>query len=52
MKLHLYRRWEDGLVFKLAGAKIDQNFLAPKYGIKQHSDYLRIIWVIYNVFIK
>ena len=31
--------------------KIDQNFLASKYDIKQHSD-APLTWVIYNVFIK
>ena len=36
MKLHLDRWWEQELVFKIA--KIHQNFLASKYGIKQHSD--------------
>ena len=38
MKLHLYRWWENGLVFKIARTKIHQNFLASKYDIKQHSD--------------
>ena len=45
---------ENGLVFKIARTKINQNFLALKYDITQHSQrrYLRIIGVIYNVFIK
>ena len=53
MKLHLDRWRENGLIFKIARSKIQQN-LASKYDIKQHSDatYLRITWVIYNVFIK
>ena len=38
MKLNLDRRLENGLVFKIARAKIHQNFLATKYDIKQHSD--------------
>ena len=38
MKLHLHRWWENGLVFKIAGTKIHENFLASKYDIKQHSD--------------
>ena len=29
---------ENGLVFKIARTKINQNFLALKYDIKQHSD--------------
>ena len=33
MKLHLYRWWEKGLVFKIARTKINQNFLALKYDI-------------------
>ena len=33
MKLHLYRWWENGLVFKIARTKINQNFLALKYDI-------------------
>ena len=28
----------NGLVFKIARKKIHQNFLASKYGVKQHSD--------------
>ena len=45
---------ENGLVFKIARTQINQNFLALKYDITQHSQrrYLRIIGVIYNVFIK
>ena len=34
----LIQCWENGLVFKIARTKIHQNFLAPKYDIKQHSD--------------
>ena len=55
MTLHLDRWWENGLVFKIAGTKIHQNFLASKYDIKQYSDatpVLKIIWVFCNVFIK
>ena len=45
MKLHLDRRWENGLVFKTTRTKIHQNFLASKYDIKQHSDATyEIIW--------
>ena len=28
----------NGLVFKIARKKIHQNFMASKYGVKQHSD--------------
>ena len=38
MKLHLDRWRVNGLVFKKAGTKKHQNFLASKYDIKQHSD--------------
>ena len=38
MKLLLDRWWENGLVFTIARTKIQQNFLATKYDIKQHSD--------------
>ena len=33
MKLHLYRWWENGLVFKIARTIIHQNVLASKYDI-------------------
>ena len=48
------RWWENGLVFKIARTKKHQNFLASKYDIIKAAfwRYLRIIWVIYNVFIK
>ena len=38
MKLQLDRWWENGLVFKIAKTKKNQNFLATKFDIKQHSD--------------
>ena len=38
MKLHLHRRWENGLVFQIAKAKKPQKFLASKYDITQHYD--------------
>ena len=38
MNIRSSRFRETGLVFKIARTKIHQNFLAPKYDIKQHSD--------------
>ena len=37
-ELALIQVVRNGLVFESARKKIHQNFLASKYGIKQHSD--------------
>ena len=46
-KVYLDRWWENGLVFRIARKKIQQNLQEVNNDIKQHShSYLRLIWVI------
>ena len=53
MNLRLYRWWEKGLVFKIARTKIHPKIsYDKKMVLAAFWRYLRIIWVIYNAFIK